>query len=85
MAVPPQRDPRLERAEAWWAFLIRVALCVYGMYLVYGQAQAPNPPGAQLWIILAGIGCMGPAVAAPVAAVLEALRGTGGRGGDGTA
>ena len=72
-----QRPERLELAEAWWAFIIRVGLALFGVWLVYHEATAPNPPGAQLWIILAGIGCMGPAVAAPVAAVLEAMRGGG--------
>lgn len=74
-----EKSERLERAEAWWAFVFRVLLGLYGMYLIYGQAAAPNPPGAQLWIILAGIGCLGPVVSAPVAALLEAMR--GGRGG----
>lgn len=80
MGTPPQPD-KLERAEAWWAFILRVGAAIFGAWLLYGQSQVPNPPGAQIWIIVAGMACMGPAVAAPAAAMIEALRG-GGKGGD---
>lgn len=71
----PTKGGRLERAEAWWAFLLRIGLAFFGVWLLYRQATVPDPPGAQLWIIFAGIACIGPAAAAPFAAVVAAARG----------
>jgi hypothetical protein len=62
--------------EAWWPLVARISGFLFGAYLIYGQATAPNPPGAQEWVIMAGIGCMGPTVASAVATVIEAARGT---------
>lgn len=79
MATPPQPPGRLEKAEAWWAFILRIGAAMFGAWLIYGQSTVPNPPGAQIWILVVGVGCMGPAIAAPVAAMIEALRGGGGK------
>lgn len=76
MTDTPKYDHRAA-AEAWWALIARIAGFVFGAFLIYGQAGAPNPPGAQYWIVLAGVGCMGPTVAASVATILEAARGHG--------
>lgn len=76
MGTPSQRD-RLENAEAWWAFILRVVAAIFGAWLLYGQSRVPNPPGAQLYILIVGVACMGPAIAAPVAALIEAIRGGG--------
>ena len=76
MDETPKRDPR-ETVEAWWPLIARITGFIFGAYLIYQQATAPNPPGAQEWIVMAGIGCMGPTVASAVATVVEAARGSG--------
>lgn len=67
---------RREEIEAWWPLVARISAFIFGAFLIYGQSTAPNPPGAQEWVIMAGIGCMGPTVASAVATVIEAARGT---------
>lgn len=68
-----------EAVEAWWPLIARILGFVFGAFLIYGQATAANPPGAQEWIVMAGIGCMGPTVASAVATVIEAARGGSGK------
>lgn len=72
---------RRENVEAWWPLIARILGFFFGAWLIYLQATAPNPPGAQEWIVLAGIGCMGPTVASAVATVVEAARGSRRNGG----
>jgi hypothetical protein len=81
MSARPAGNERREAVEAWWPLIARILGFVFGGFLIYGQATAPNPPGAQEWIVMAGIGCMGPTVASAVATVIEAARGSGGRAG----
>lgn len=65
---------RREEAEAWWYFIARMIAFFFGMYLLWQEAGPP--PGVEVWIIVASIGCMGPTVATAVATVLEAARGS---------
>ena len=69
---------RQQAIEAWWPLIARILAFALGAVLLWQQATAPNPPGAQLWIVVAAIGCMGPTVATTVATVMDALRGTPG-------
>lgn len=73
----PPRDRRAE-VEAWWPLIARIVAFVFGAALLWQQANVPNPPGAQEWIVVAAIGCMGPTVATTVATIIDSLRGTKG-------
>jgi hypothetical protein len=66
---------RRQEVEAWWPLISRVAAFILGGYLIYQQAQPP--PGVEEWIVMAGVGMMGPTVATAVASVVEAARGGG--------
>lgn len=66
---------RREEIEAWWYFIARMIAFFFGMFLIYQEAGPP--PGVEVWIVVAGIGCMGPTVATAVATVVEAARGGG--------
>lgn len=71
------RPDRLAEAEAWIWAVLRIVFALFGMWLIFTQTRAPNPPGAQLWILIVGGCCMGPAVSAPLAAMVAAMRGAG--------
>lgn len=72
---PAKPPPKIDLVEAWWPLIARILAFFFGVYLLWDQAHVPNPPGAQEWVIAAGIGCMGPTVATAVATIIDSIRG----------
>lgn len=67
-----RRSNRRQEAEAWWAFLARVFGFLLGaMILTYETLTG----GDRLYLIVAAIGLMGPAVASSVAQIFASMRG----------
>jgi hypothetical protein len=74
MTAPhPTPQGRREELEAWWAFVARVLAFFLGAAILSHQAFFASTD--RLYIIVAAIGLMGPAVAQAVAQVLQSLRG----------
>lgn len=74
--MDPYRPPpqgRREELEAWWAFVARVLAFFLGAAILGWQAFAEDAD--RLYLILAAIGLMGPAVAQATAQVLSSVRG----------
>lgn len=65
---------RRENFEAWWAAIARVLAFFFGAFLLYQQATAPNPPGAQESLIAVAVGLMGPFAASVFASTIEKSR-----------
>lgn len=70
------RTERLDELEALWALVIRVLAFVLGAAILIGLTFFVNDRPIYAW--LAGIALCGPTVAASVATMLEAIRGTEG-------
>lgn len=64
------RRTRQSTLESWWATIAQILAFFLGAYLLYQQATAPNPPGAQVWICAAALALMGPGFASTAVAVV---------------
>lgn len=63
---------RLDELEAWWAFVARVLAFFLGAAILSHQAFVAHAD--RLYLIVAAIGLMGPAVASAVSQVLASMR-----------
>lgn len=66
------RHDRLPALEAWWAFAARVIGFFAGLALL--AYIAVTKQGDQVYLILAAVGLIGPAVAQTVATLIVAVR-----------
>jgi hypothetical protein len=66
---------RLGEIEAWWALVARVMAWLLGATILIAQTFGETTD--RVYLIVAGLGLMGPATAQAVAQMLAGLRGGG--------
>lgn len=64
---------RRKEIEDWWALIARIISFIGGLVILFSQAFIPELRDSLL--IVAGIGMLGPVVAASVAQIVQAARG----------
>jgi len=73
MPRKPREPTRLERAEAWRAFIARTVFAIAGLVILLMQAAGVWP--SILALTVAGISLCGVAVAEPAAMLFKSIRG----------